>query len=46
MAPILMGPGRALAELPALSDLAQAQRWRYQDITPVGPDLRLRLRRL
>jgi hypothetical protein len=26
--------------------LAQAQRWRYQDITPVGPDLRLRLRRL
>lgn len=46
LAPMLMGPGLAVADLPALGDLASAQRWRFEDITPIGPDLRLRLRRL
>ena len=46
IAPMLMGPGRALAEMPALSDLAQAQRWRFHEFAAVGGDLRLRLRRL
>lgn len=46
LAPMLMGPGRALADMPSLSDLAGAQRWRFHDISPVGQDLRLRLRKL
>lgn len=43
-APMLMGEGRPLAELAPLADLAQARRWRLVEATPVGPDLRLRLR--
>ena len=44
-APMLIGPGRALAELPTLTALAQASRWSLQDVQPLGPDLRLRLRK-
>ncbi|MFN0184960.1 MAG: bifunctional diaminohydroxyphosphoribosylaminopyrimidine deaminase/5-amino-6-(5-phosphoribosylamino)uracil reductase RibD [Aquabacterium sp.] len=44
-APMLLGPGRALAELPLLSGLDQSQRWRYVEASRVGDDLRLRLRR-
>ena len=44
LAPTLLGPGRGMANLPALSALADASRWRYVDLTPVGADLRLLLR--
>ncbi|MBQ0933354.1 bifunctional diaminohydroxyphosphoribosylaminopyrimidine deaminase/5-amino-6-(5-phosphoribosylamino)uracil reductase RibD [Ideonella alba] len=45
LAPMLVGPGRPLAELTALPGLDAATRWRFHEITPVGEDLRLRLRR-
>jgi len=44
MAPLLVGPGRPLAELPALPGLDTARRWRVVDVVALGPDLRLRLR--
>ncbi|MFG6413373.1 bifunctional diaminohydroxyphosphoribosylaminopyrimidine deaminase/5-amino-6-(5-phosphoribosylamino)uracil reductase RibD [Roseateles sp. DC23W] len=43
-APLLIGHGRPLAALQPLTGLDQAQRWRLVEATPVGPDLRLRLR--
>ncbi|HEV6968568.1 bifunctional diaminohydroxyphosphoribosylaminopyrimidine deaminase/5-amino-6-(5-phosphoribosylamino)uracil reductase RibD [Roseateles sp.] len=43
-APMLIGAGRPLAELAALPELAAAPRWRFVEATPVGADLRLRLR--
>ena len=43
-APKLIGPGRDLALLPALADLDQALTLQYEDVQPVGADLRLRLR--
>jgi len=43
-APKLIGPGRDLAQLPALADLDQALTLQYEDVQPVGADLRLRLR--
>ncbi|MBV8502863.1 MAG: bifunctional diaminohydroxyphosphoribosylaminopyrimidine deaminase/5-amino-6-(5-phosphoribosylamino)uracil reductase RibD [Paucibacter sp.] len=46
MAPMLIGPGRELAALPPLPGLDQASRWQWLDMTPVGPDLRLRARPL
>jgi diaminohydroxyphosphoribosylaminopyrimidine deaminase/5-amino-6-(5-phosphoribosylamino)uracil reductase len=45
LAPMLIGPGRELAVLGPLPSLAEAQRWSFTEATPVGPDLRLRLRR-
>jgi diaminohydroxyphosphoribosylaminopyrimidine deaminase/5-amino-6-(5-phosphoribosylamino)uracil reductase len=45
MAPRLIGPGRPLAELPALAALDDALAWRYTDVQRVGDDLRLLLRR-
>lgn len=44
MAPRLLGPGRPLADLPALSGLEAALDFEWQEVTQVGPDLRLRLR--
>lgn len=44
VAPMVIGPGVGLARLPALTTLAQVPRWHFIDTTPVGPDLRLRLR--
>jgi diaminohydroxyphosphoribosylaminopyrimidine deaminase / 5-amino-6-(5-phosphoribosylamino)uracil reductase len=44
-APVLVGPGRGLAALPPLARLADAARWRYTSVTPVGADLRLLARR-
>ncbi|MBN8489203.1 MAG: RibD family protein, partial [Burkholderiales bacterium] len=44
-APILIGPGRPLAELAVLPELSSAARWRFHEVTRVGDDLRLRLRR-
>jgi diaminohydroxyphosphoribosylaminopyrimidine deaminase / 5-amino-6-(5-phosphoribosylamino)uracil reductase len=40
-APLLLGPGRDLAALPELEDLAAAQRLQFVDVQPLGPDLRL-----
>jgi len=44
LAPKLLGPGLSMAALPALSTLADLPAWRWVDCTPVGGDLRLRLR--
>ena len=46
LAPCLIGPGRGLAELPALTQLADAWRLRFHEVAQVGDDLRLRLRPL
>ena len=43
-APMLIGEGRPLAALGALTELGDARRWRLIEATPVGQDLRLRLR--
>lgn len=43
-APMLIGEGRPLATLSPLAGLADASRWRLIEATPVGQDLRLRLR--
>lgn len=43
-APVLLGDGRPLATLAPLADLGAARRWRLVEATPVGQDLRLRLR--
>ncbi|WP_082568212.1 bifunctional diaminohydroxyphosphoribosylaminopyrimidine deaminase/5-amino-6-(5-phosphoribosylamino)uracil reductase RibD [Pelomonas sp. Root1217] len=43
-APVLIGDGRPLAALSPLAELGDARRWRLVEATPVGPDLRLRLR--
>jgi diaminohydroxyphosphoribosylaminopyrimidine deaminase/5-amino-6-(5-phosphoribosylamino)uracil reductase len=43
-APLLIGSGRPLAELAPLPSLAGARRWRIVEATPLGEDLRLRLR--
>jgi diaminohydroxyphosphoribosylaminopyrimidine deaminase/5-amino-6-(5-phosphoribosylamino)uracil reductase len=44
MAPMLLGPGRPLAALPALPALADAPRFEFIDSVAIGPDLRLRAR--
>lgn len=44
-APLLIGPGRPLADLAERADLADGGRWQFIDVTPIGQDLRLRLRR-
>lgn len=44
VAPMLLGPdARPLIDLPALTELAQAQRFCFTDMTRVGEDLRLTL---
>lgn len=43
-APMLIGAGRPLAALAPLADLGEARRWRLIEATPIGQDLRLRLR--
>jgi diaminohydroxyphosphoribosylaminopyrimidine deaminase/5-amino-6-(5-phosphoribosylamino)uracil reductase len=45
LAPKLMGPGAGLAALGPFTAMHQALLWAYTDVAPVGPDLRLRLRR-
>ncbi|MDO9160013.1 MAG: dihydrofolate reductase family protein, partial [Burkholderiaceae bacterium] len=44
LSPKLLGPGAGLAALGTFTILAQALEWRFAEATPVGPDLRLRLR--
>lgn len=46
LAPMLVGPGRAIADLPGLADLADARRWQFVDAQLLGGDVRLRARRL
>jgi diaminohydroxyphosphoribosylaminopyrimidine deaminase/5-amino-6-(5-phosphoribosylamino)uracil reductase len=46
LAPKLLGPGRAMAELAQLDELAQATALRFVDLKRVGDDLRLLARRL
>ncbi len=41
LAPVLLGPGRVVLELPALAALAGATRMHFHDITRIGPDLRI-----
>lgn len=43
-APLLIGQGRPLADLAPLAGLDSARRWQWVEATPVGADLRLRLR--
>jgi len=45
LAPLLTGPGQAMAALPELTNLAQAQTWQFNQTTQLGTDLRLLLRR-
>ena len=45
VAPMLIGPGRPLAELPPLQRLTDAARWELHRMQEVGGDLRLQLRR-
>jgi diaminohydroxyphosphoribosylaminopyrimidine deaminase/5-amino-6-(5-phosphoribosylamino)uracil reductase len=46
LAPRLLGPGLALAELPTLPHLGQALQWQHLDAQPCGDDLRLRFQAL
>ena len=41
VAPKLIGPGRGLAALPALTQLSQATTVRFHDVQMVGEDLRI-----
>lgn len=45
LAPKLLGSGRGVADLGALSSLAQAPQFEWRDLTRVGQDLRLLARR-
>lgn len=45
LAPMLIGPGRGMAEQPALAALADARRYAFFESVPVGDDVRLRARR-
>ena len=42
LAPMLLGEGAAMAKLPVLTQLDQAQRYRYTDVRQLGDDLRVR----
>ena len=44
LAPRLVGPGRGMAALGPVPALSAAIGLRYVDVTPIGDDLRLRLR--
>jgi diaminohydroxyphosphoribosylaminopyrimidine deaminase/5-amino-6-(5-phosphoribosylamino)uracil reductase len=41
LAPVLIGPGRPLLELPALDDLSAARRLQVHELSRVGADIRL-----
>ena len=44
MAPMLLGQGRGMATMPPVASLDAAERFEYIDVSPVGTDMRLRLR--
>jgi len=41
LAPLLVGEAQGMIHLPALSDLAQARRLVFHEVTPVGTDVRI-----
>jgi diaminohydroxyphosphoribosylaminopyrimidine deaminase / 5-amino-6-(5-phosphoribosylamino)uracil reductase len=41
LAPLLVGEAQGMVHLPALSDLAQARRLVFHEVTPVGTDVRV-----
>ena len=41
VAPLLLGAGRPIAELPVLQSLDEGMRFEFHDVTAVGPDVRL-----
>jgi len=41
LAPLLVGEAQGMVHLPALSDLAQARRLVFHEVTPVGTDVRI-----
>ena len=45
LAPQLLGPGQGMAHLPVLTELHNAVKLAFYAVTPIGPDLRLLLRR-
>ncbi len=45
LAPVLLGHGHPLMRLAPPAHLADAPRWQWHEVRPVGGDLRLRLRR-
>jgi len=44
MAPMLLGQGRGMANMPAVTSLQDAERFEFVESLPVGTDMRLRLR--
>ena len=42
LGPMLLGPGLPMAEWPALQQLEQAERMQVEDVSRLGPDVRLR----
>ena len=44
MAPVLLGEGLSMAQLPALTKLDGVQRFEFTDVTQLGADVRLRAR--
>jgi len=44
MAPVLLGEGLSMAQLPALTKLEGVQRFEFTDVTRLGADIRLRAR--
>ena len=44
MAPLLLGEGRGMADIPPVTALASAERFEFTESSQVGTDLRLRLR--
>lgn len=44
MAPLLLGQGRGMVTMPAVAALEAAERFEFVDASPVGKDMRLRLR--
>lgn len=46
LAPMLMGPGAGMAALGPFTAIDQALRWQFAEVAQVGPDLRIRARRV
>jgi len=44
MAPMLLGQGRGMANMPAVATLEAAERFEFIEAVPIGTDMRLRLR--
>ena len=41
LAPTLIGDAQGMLDLPSLSDLAQAQRLKFREVTRIGEDVRI-----